>query len=276
MRSTPIISTRKNNSTSLQTRLVLFGLFVALVPLSFIATRDTFQTQQTLTKAAETSLKTSAAQTANGMDVFIQTTFDSIAVEAKYSDFVTFLTLSSSAPALVKVRAQDLLNSLKTKAFIISYALVDTNGHVLLDTEAINVNNNESTEPYFPPVRISTSPIVTPVTYSNDKKPHITFASKIKNINGDYLGILRVIYDPAILQDVIVKSVGTSSDTSVLLLDDLHIRMADNQHPELILKSVAPLAIVDYLNAVQSNRLLDTSAEEQATNFFDFDLALKN
>ena len=57
------ISNKRNNSPSLQTRLVLFVLFVALVPLIIIATRDILQTQQALTNGAEISLKSGATQT---------------------------------------------------------------------------------------------------------------------------------------------------------------------------------------------------------------------
>jgi GAF domain-containing protein/HAMP domain-containing protein len=257
---------------------VLFVLFVALVPLAVIATRDTLQTQQTLTNAAETSLKTSAAQTANSMDNFIQGTLDEVASESQFADFKSFLTLSQEAPPILKARAQDILAQLRDKnnKFIISFALVDVKGIVLLDTDTINVGNDETGEAYFSAVNVSNDPVVTPVTYSKNKVPGITFANRVRNINGDYLGTLRVKYNAAILQDIITKSVGASSDASVLLLDQLHIRMADSQNPDLVLKSVVPLQPVDHSLAVISRRVLDIPAEQQATNYTDFELALKN
>jgi GAF domain-containing protein/HAMP domain-containing protein len=270
---------KRNNSLSLQARLVLFTLFVALVPLIIIATRNTIQTQQALTNNAETSLKSSAAQTANGMDTFIQTMLDTIGGEAQFSDFTSYLTLYPAAPPIVQARAQDLLNKLRDKSndFVVSYAVVSTEGIVLLDTAGVNVNNDEAKEAYFAQVRIRNEPIVTVVTYSKDKKPTITFASKITNINGDYLGILRAKYDSAVLQDVIAKSVKASStDASVLLLDTLHIRMADSRNPDLVLKSIVPLEVIDYLIAVDTNRFLDIPAEEQATNYPEFEAALDN
>jgi len=50
------ISGKRNNALPLQTRLVLFMLVVALVPLIAVATRDTLQTQQALANGAEISL----------------------------------------------------------------------------------------------------------------------------------------------------------------------------------------------------------------------------
>jgi putative methionine-R-sulfoxide reductase with GAF domain len=271
------LSGKRRKILSLQTRLVLFVLSVALVPLLIIAVRDTLQTQQALTDAAEISLKTGAAQTVNSLDTFIQTTLDSIAVDAQFIDFTTYLTISPAQP-IVQARALDLLNKLRNKddLYIISYALVDINGNVLLDTVNFNIGNNESGETYFPQVNLTSRPIVSAVTYADDKTTSLTFASRIVNINGDYIGVLRVKYDSAVLQDVIIKSVGSSTQASVLLLDQFHIRMADSQNPELILKSIVPLDRADYSLAVNTGRFLAIPREEQATNYPDFELALDN
>ena len=200
---------KKSMGLPLRTRLVLFVLLVSLVPLAIIATRDTLQTQQALTNAEEISLKSGAAQTASGIDTFIQTTLVSISAEAQFIDFATYLTVSPSQP-IIQARALDLLNKLRNKSnqYIISYALVDVNGKVLLDTVNFNIQNDESTDAYFPLVQSSDKPVVSPVTYSVDKTPSITFASKITNINGNYIGILRVKYNSAVFQDIIKNSIG--------------------------------------------------------------------
>jgi GAF domain-containing protein/HAMP domain-containing protein len=272
------ISGNGKNSLSLQTRLVMFVLFVALVPLIIIATRDTLQTQQALTKGAEISLKAGAAQTANNLDNFIQKTLDSVAAEAELADLIYYIIIPPTAQSgiVVRERTMALLNTLtqKDSLHIISYAIVDTDGNVLLDNTT-DVKYNESKEAYFSQVRFNDKPTVTGVTYSEDKTTSITFASKIIN-NKEYIGILRVKYNATVLQDVITNSVGTSTDASVLLIDQFNIRMADSQNPELILKSIVPLEQVDYLIAVDTHRFLDIPREEQATNYIDFDLALDN
>lgn len=276
-RSEQNISGKRKKSFSLQTRLVFFVLLIALIPLIFIATRDTLQTQRALTNGAEISLKSSAIQTANSLDSFIQSTLDSIGIEAQFVDFKTYLTLPvSTRLGPVETRALDLLNNLSKKGNtnIISYAIIDTNGNVLLDSVRSNVLKNESKESYFPQVRFNDKPIVTAVTYSDDNTTSITFASKVLDFKGGYIGILRVKYNSAVLQAVITESIGTSSDASVLLLDQLNIRMADTQNPELILKSIVPLDQIDYLLAVDTRRFLDLPREEQTTNYTDFDTAL--
>ena len=284
-RSEQTISDKRIYGLSLQTRLALFTLFVALVPLIVIATRDIIQTQQALTNAAEISLKSGAAQTANSVDNFILNTLDSVGAEAQLADLVNFVEASPAERngTVLRESTLALLKNLSKKdsLHIISYAIVDVNGNVLLDS-ATDLKNNETEDAYFPQVQVSHGPIVTGVTYRNDKIPSITFATKIEKSDvitentGDYIGILRVKYNSAVLQDVILKSVGTSTDASVLLLDPLHIRMADTQNPELILKSVVPLNTANYLLAVNSHRFLDIPAEEQATNYPDFESALGN
>jgi len=283
-RSEQTISGRKNHGFSLQTRLALFTLFVALIPLIFIAIRDTLQTQQALTNAAEISLKSGAVQTANSLDNFIQNTLDSVGTEAKLADLIKYLDASPAERngTVMREGTMDLLKNLSRKdsLHILSYAIVDAKGNVLLDT-ATNLQYNEAEEAYFPQVQISNSPIVTGFTYGEDKIPRMTFATKIEKSDitlgsGKFLGILRVKYNSAVLQDVIHKSVGESTDASVLLLDPLHIRIADSQNPELILKSVVPLNTADYLLAVNSHRFLDIPAEEQATNNPGFESALGN
>jgi GAF domain-containing protein/HAMP domain-containing protein len=270
---------KRNNSLSLQARLVFFVLFVSLIPLIVITTRDILQTQQALTNGAEISLRSSAAQTANSLDNFIQKTLDSVGTEAQFTDLIDYLTISpvERADPVVRERTLGLLKNLSKKDSIniISYGLVDSSGNVLLDS-ATDREHNESAEPYFLPVQFSDKPVVSYVTYEDDKTTSIIFASAIRNTNGAYIGVLRIKYKSAILQDVILKSVGPSTDTSVQLLDQYSIRLADSQNPELILKSVTPLKPVDYSIAVKNHRLLNTSAEEQATNYPDFEAALDN
>lgn len=270
---------KRNNTLPLQTRLVLFMLVVALVPLIAVATRDTLQTRQALTNGAEISLKAGSEQTANSLDNFIQKTLDSVGAEAQLTDFATYLSATEAirTGTVIRGRTLDLLNNLSKKdsVNIISYGLVDSSGNVLLDS-ATNLQYNESEKPYFQQAQFSKKPIVTYVTYDENNTTSITFASAIINNQGNYIGVLRVKFKSAVLQDVILKSVGSSTDVSVLLLDQFNIRMADSKNPGLIQKSIVPLNPVDYANAVNNRRFLDTSPEEQATNNPDLKLGIDN
>lgn len=271
---------KRNNPTSLQTRLVLFVLFTALIPLIITSALNSNQTQRALTNAAEISLRSAAQQTANSLDTFITTTLNSIRVESQLTDFSTYMALSPTLRAVNsrQTRAKDLLDKLSQKdpENIISYALINVGGTVLLDSQESNVQKNESLDEYFTRARISDQPIVTAVTYIDEKTASIVFANNLYNKDGVRIGILRIKYNSDILQQVISNSVGKTSDVSVILLDQFNIRMADTQNPEFILKSIVPLNTVDYSIAVSTRRFLNAPGEEQATNLPEFAAALQN
>jgi GAF domain-containing protein/HAMP domain-containing protein len=272
-------SNKRNITVPLQTRLVLFVLITALVPLIFIAIRDILQTQKALTNNSETSLISNAEQTATSLDYFIQKTLDSVEAEAQLEDLKTFLNLSQAARTrtLVRNRTLNLLKNLskKDEENIISYALVDEDGNVLLDSNT-DLQYNESDEAYFSQVRFADGPIVTSVTYLDDKTTALTFASKILNDNGDFIGALRVKYNSKVLQSLVTSSSGGATAPLILLLDEYYIRLADNRNQVLIQKSIVPLNLVNYLQAVDTKRFLDIPREEQSTNFVDFAYALDN
>ena len=266
---------------SLQTRLVLFTLFISLIPLVIISIRDITQTQQALTASAEASLKSSAEQTVNSLDTFIKTTLDSIAIEAQISDFTDYLSLPPEQRngSIEQIRAEDLLTKLSAKdtVNIISYALVDVNGNVILDTSANQIpEQNEANEAYFPQIRFSDKPILTEVVYDNNETTTITFANRVLGQSGEFIGVLRIKYDSNVLQDIAVNSSKTATNSLVLLLDQTYIRLADSRNPSLIQKSIAPLTPVDYLLAIENKRFLNIPLEEQTTNFTEFEDALDN
>ena len=268
-------------ATSLQTRLVLFTLLISLVPLVFISIRDIVQTQQALSTNAEASLRSSAQQAANSLDTFIQTTLDSIGIESQISDFTDYLSLPlvQRTGSIEQFRASDLLNKLSAKDVenIISYALVDANGNVLLDSSPRQtIDINEADESYFPQVQFSDKPILTEVVYEANGTTTITFANRILDQNGKFTGVLRVKYASNVLQSIVVNSAKTASNSLVLLLDQTYIRLADSRNPSLIQKSVAPLTPVDYLLAVENKRFLNIPLKDQTTNFTEFEDALDN
>lgn len=253
-------------------------LLISLTPLILISVRDILQTQQALLNGAEISLKSSAEQTANSLDSFIKSTRDSVRTEAQLSDFGNYLALppSQRTGTVEEARVRELLAKLSSKdtANIISYGLLDSNGINVLDTVRENIGTDESGRDYFATTTFTRLPGVTPVTYADEFTTIINFASIVPGQNEEIAGILRVTYRAGILQQVITESIGTSAESSVLVLDQFNIRMVDTRYPENVLKSIVPLELVDYLSAVDSKRFLNIPREEQATNFPDFDLAL--
>ena len=84
---------------TLQMRLVLFMLLIALVPLTFTSSRNIIETREALIKGAEISLQSGALQTANSLDGFINETLNSVQIESQFSDFATFLAMAPAERA---------------------------------------------------------------------------------------------------------------------------------------------------------------------------------
>jgi hypothetical protein len=93
---TQFFSRKRISRVSLQTRLVLSMLFIALAPLIIVSTRNIIQTQKALINGAEILLRSSALQTANSLDTFFEETLISLQIEAQFSDFSAYLALPSS------------------------------------------------------------------------------------------------------------------------------------------------------------------------------------
>ncbi len=268
------------SNLSIRGRLTLFILMISLIPLIGIAIKDTIQTQQAILQAAEANIRSGALQTTNSLDTFITNTLDGVRVEAQFKDFIEYLSLSPSERidgsaqehaknTLIKLTGKDTVN-------IISYALVDLNGNILLDSAEANIGKNESTYEYFISALDKNLPTVSAVVYNDLAQTTIFFAGLVRSDSGETLGILRAEYNSSILQQIIIKSASTNKNIRITLLDELNIRIADNERPDLIQKSVVPLSPEQFIVAVNQKRLQGTTAEQQASNLANFDLALKN
>ncbi len=275
----------KNTSSkrsSLQTRFLVLLLATSLIPLILVSIRDILQTQTALTNAAKVSLLASAGQTATSLDTFVKNTLDSVRVEAQFKIFIDYLALPTSQKtgSSQEANAKDLLARLRNKdtVNIISYAIVESSGKILLDTVSENIGKSEMGDEYFKKVTQSQLPIVTAVTYATDGTSNIHFASVIRNENGDFAGILRIEYNPSILQQIGAQNLQSAVvGTDVILLDEYNIRMADIANPDLIQKSIIPLPTDKFDKAVQAGHLLSgMPAEQQSSNLPDLELALTN
>ena len=270
----------RNARTTLQGRLVLFMLAISLIPLIGLSIRSSLETRDALAKSAELSLISSAEQTANTLDTFIRNSKNSLQTEASISAFASYLSLQPNerSGSIEEKQALELMDLFAAKDVdnIIAYSLVNENGIVVLDTSRQTTGRNEFNEEQFTSALFTKLPVVTSVKYFGSTNKSMSFASPVLNRSGSVLGVLQVRYRSEILQKVIQESIGETSESYVLLLDQHRIRMADTTDPSLVLKSIYPLNIVDYLIAVDTNRFLDTSPEQQATNFVDLDDALED
>ena len=280
--NTSTISNNLWTRLSLQTKTLYILLTVALIPVIGQAIYNTYQTQKALTNAAEISLKANAAQTAASLDAFIKSTLDSVRVEAQSVDLVAYLTLSPNQRSGSEEETQTLtfLRNLDRKdpINILGYAIIDSQGKNVLDVVSSNIGTSEANTKYYLNVLESELPYSSGVVYQGDSERVLYFASPIRNAAGQIIGIIRAEYSAGILQQFAnTNALAAGASTTVILLDDYHIRLAETSDIELIQKSIVPLNDEVFSTAVSEGRLLSNiPATDQATNNQDFEIALNN
>lgn len=264
---------QKRTTMSLQARYLLLFLGLSLVPLTILSSQNILQTQDALTNAAEASLSSNAQQTAAAVDTFIRSNLNDVQIESQIRVFVDYLQTPADQrkDSALETSARDLLLRLvqKDPYNITSYAILDPQGKVLVDTIRARIGTSEKDLPYFTTV-FQTEFLPEMATYSSEAGSFIHFANVIHDKDGKILGIIRAEYKIEVLQQILQVSVRASSiqaRTSIILLDEYNIRLADTSHPEWIQKSLIPLSFDQFVEAVQRGRLYGNRLlEEQATD----------
>ncbi len=240
----------------LRTRLITAFLLVALIPIFLLEIINIQQTRRALTHSAETTLRSDAAQSAAGLEAFLQNNLDSLRSEAQIPDLQRMM-LRRAAGADVDINlvrdAQVVLRGLANKDAlnIISYAMLDQNGINVADTYPLYLGQDESTTSAFKLARDGNRASMTPVEFQDaSDEPMITFSSPIRTDNGRFLGVLRVRYKAAVLQQQIVRSTQQVGGQAFgMLFDEYGLRLADGANPEL------RFTLVDQLNQIEQSTL---------------------
>ncbi len=268
---------------SLRTKLLIAFLLVTLTPLIALGFLNNYFSQNNLTKAANQALLAGAAQTATGLDAFIQSNLDDIRVEAQLPAFVDYLEAVNAGQTpedevLVDIRQTIRALALKDPAHIESYALLDRNGVSVFETIASAVGNIEAERDYFRAPLQSGQPFVSPVEFvPGTGAALLFFSAPVPSETGEVLGVLRVRYSAAIVRDVVkanVQRAGAAGQTFAILLDEYHLRLAHTSDVTLLYKTVIPLAPGTLAQLQAEFRLPSGSAATLSTNIPAFEQGL--
>lgn len=269
---------------SLRTKLVSAFLLVALIPLGIVFYFNNQSTTQNLTDSANASLTGAAAETSAALDTFIADGLNNVRTAAQSHIWEEYLALlpaeragSESEQVLyIDLRAQ----ARRDQTYISSVGLLDTNGLDVADTVSTEVGDSKADHDYFKAVIQTGLPYVSPAEFSQATgELSIFFAAPVRDANGKIVGVLRICYNAAVLQQTIIQratKLGVEGG-EFILLDENHIRLAVSGHPDMILKSVTPLR-ADKLAQLQAERRLpaDQPVEDLSTNLPEFEEGLTN
>ncbi|MDJ1172478.1 response regulator [Roseofilum capinflatum] len=273
------------NHYSLRHQLLGVFCFIALTPLVSFAWWNYYTTRTALIESANQSLDAAASQTATTLDAFIRVNLTVIVTEAQQDPLVAYLQATPSSFAEVEEQARGTLNSLlaKDKVFLVSSALLDTNGKNILDTYSPQMGQDESDRDYFQIALETGEPFVSQVEFS-DGKPYLYFSQSIRDRQtGEVVGVLRSQYSAAKLQYLILESNNLAGFLSFpILLDEYNLRLAQgyrddgNLPQEVLFQFLAPPEpeTIEELQAIY--RLPADLTEDNATQLRDFDQLAAN
>ena len=278
------------NTYRLPIKLTAAFLVVSLLPLALLAYIHDARTRADLTARANQDLLAAATQTAVTLDTFLTANLDAIQTEAQLPAFADYLSLPAEQQAN-NATALDTLNELsrKDRPFILSYALIDSNGRTLLDTFAPAIGQDQSDHDFFQRPLETGLAYISPVSLWLDTEtavahdiPHkdniaLHFSSPIRNADGDIVGVLRGAYHAAVLQKFIVATndtVGTAS--FAILLDEYDIELAHGTQPEQRFKVAGNISDETVTDLQEDGRLPPTPANELRLNTPDFAAGVHN
>jgi len=276
-----IIIARQFRNYSLGTKLLVSFLLVTLLPLSIVLYFNIRTNTQSLTKDADANLQSAAAQTAATIDNFIADGLDNVRVAAQAHIWEEYLALQSServgtdSEAAVYIDLHALASRDETN--ITAVGLYDANGLNVADTNATQIGELEVDKNFFTEALDKKLPYISPVEI-DEGNLSINFSAPVLDHNGKVLGVLRIRYDAAVFQSILVQSVSQlqQSGLAVDLFDENHIFLGSSDEPGSILKTVSHLP-TDKVAQLQADlRLPDGTAESLFLDQPNLEEGLKN
>lgn len=267
---------------NLRTQMIAAFLIVALLALTLLAFFYIRTIRTALIEQGNQALFAAASRTAISLDDFIHANLDAIRSEATLPDIVTYMSLPTEARfgSEAEIEALTTLDRLRAKDFfyILSYSLIDENGRNLLDTVPSNIGNNEADFEYFQVPYQTGLPFVSPIRFSDSVGGvYFYFSSPVRNDVGQIVGVLRVQYSVAALQELVSQSAGiVGNDSFAILIDENTMRLANDAEPATIFKTITPLDDKAAVTLRDRGRLPNLPLAELATNLPGFAAGLSN
>ncbi len=258
----------------MRTKLIIAFLIVALVPLGILTLLGNRTTHINLTDNANQVLLAAASKSAAQIETFIIGVLDNLRVESQLPTVVDYLNLSpeEQADPTQQTQIRDLLRDFSNREpiYIISYAILDQHGLNLIDTKQKNIGLDESSEDYFQQAIATGLPYISQVKFltTGSDQVGLYFSSPVRDAHSDIIGVLRLQYNPDILQQMLVQNQNLAGEEMFsILLDENHLRLAHSSASDLIFKTVVPLEQQQLKNLQTQKRLpAPATAEELSTN----------
>lgn len=259
---------------TLRSKLIVAFLIVALVPVAGLAWLNYRTTQAALTDAANLTLSAAASETANTLDIYITSNQDIVQTVAQLPRLVEFLRLPDQKE-IAGSEFREIFSSLRNaNPAHQAYAVLDANGIVILQLRSagtIRLGSDKSQEAYFQIPMNTGQPYISGVEFLDNGEPVVYFSNPVKDIIGNIVGVVVMVFDGTVWQELIAANTGLAGEQSfVALLDENYLYLAHSTQPEVMFKLVAPVSESEFQTLQAQHRLPSLTASEISLNLLPF------
>ncbi|GAB4448263.1 MAG: hypothetical protein Kow0031_30800 [Anaerolineae bacterium] len=271
-----VIVVREFRDYSLRTKMIVAFLFVSILSMAALTFTANQVLSQSLTDSALQRLTVAAVQVSGGFDAQMRNIVTRLKNEASLPLFIEFLEPVTFRPGSADV--EKILRSYNQNDIdnVLSYALLDRDGINVVDSVGSNLTHNEGGEEYFRAAFNEHRSYISPVYFSDEyEQPVIVFSTPVHNVLGQSIGVLRVIYQAGILQDIIETSNDLAGPESyAILLDENQLRLANGPDAGLAYTLVTPLPASRVAGLQAEARLPAGNVEGFSTDLPEFSRGL--
>ncbi|MCL9780002.1 ATP-binding protein [Vibrio sp. S4M6] len=245
--------------TSIRVKYVLAFLLVSVVPIVILQVYNQVETKKSLVKYSNQSLVNVTNRVYDNLNAFMSDNLDVVRVEALLPEFKQYLTNPKDASHRKMVRDTLIALSRQDHVNILSYALLDMSGIILVDSYRPNVGKSEASSECVQELLKTNFPSLSGITFSRNFPgvSTIDFCAMVR-FRGKKVGIIRLRYNAAAVINSISSKASVNKTPYFMLIDENNLRIAHSALPELVFKPLAKLEPSLLGKLFQENRIDST------------------
>ena len=254
---------------SIQAKLIFSFTVVTVFSLSLLGILNNLNIRNVLSQEADKALYNAAEQTQNQINQFVNTNLLNVTTQANLPVFINYLSSSQSERESQTNQVENTLSVLAAQdpENIISYALLDLNGKILLDSNSKNIGKSEADISAFTdPIEQGKAVISNVEMDPGTDQPTIYFSAPVIEDSHIIIGVLRVQFNATILQSIIEESNHQAGENSfAVLFDDQFLQIAHGTQPENIFMPIMPMD-QESIEMLKSQRRIPQDASMESSH----------
>lgn len=227
---------------SLRARFLSVLLVLTLAPLGLAGFISLRVLENRLRQNISFQLYSASRLTAEQVDEFIASNLKELSTYAQLPEIIGVLQSPYGPEREIQLQeTQQTLHVLSRHdpINILSYGLLDRSGTNIADSISLNIGLGESDKMYYRETMRTGQPYVPSVDVRNNT---LTFAAPVKDERGIVLGVLRLHYNLAVLQNLMVRNRELAGPSSfAVLVDEYGIVLAHGDNSAANFRTLVPL-----------------------------------